>query len=385
VTADGGAQRRLIHVITPGDHYSPSTGSATVSVVHGLSAARPSGTLRPAVVVAKGTYPDRYDSADIVEFPQRAAHRWDRYTDALRSRLGATRSRARERYRAALEDQAAWDPAYVIGHNAVQLIPSIDAQRHVPVLYAHNDLLRTYTKRESSESLSQVSVIVAVSSYLADQLHSSLPRHLRDRVAVVVNGVDAVAFARPARATGQRLEVSFLGRMVPDKGADVLIEALALLDRDDIHATVIGSQGFDPLARPSRYELALRRTAAPLGPRVEFLPFQSRPRVTRLLGNADVAVVPSRWPEPCSLTVLEGMAAGAAVIASDIGGIPEASGGAALLVPPDDAEALADALAALADDRAELHRLQVASQRRARERDWSVVASELAVVLNQRA
>ena len=384
MTADGGAQRRLIHVITPGDHYSPSTGSATVSVVHGLSAARPSGTLRPAVVVAKGTYPDRYDSADIVEFPQRAAHRWDRYTDALRSRLGATRSRARERYRAALEDQATWDPAYVIGHNAVQLIPSIDAQRHVPVLYAHNDLLRTYTKRESSESLSRVSVIVAVSSYLADQLRSSLPRHLRDRVAVVVNGVDAAAFARPARATGQRLEVSFLGRMVPDKGADVLIGACPSGPRRH-PCDGYRFSGLRPVGAAVRYELALRRTAAPLGPRVEFLPFQSRPRVTRLLGNADVAVVPSRWPEPCSLTVLEGMAAGAAVIASDIGGIPEASGGAALLVPPDDAAALAEALAALADDRAELHRLQVASQGRARERDWSVVASELAAVLNQRA
>lgn len=53
-----------------------------------------------------------------------------------------------------------------------------------------------------------------------------------------------------------------------------------------------------------------------------------------VLRTADVVVVPSRWAEPFALTALEGMAAGAAVVASDIGGIPEAVGTAGILVPP---------------------------------------------------
>jgi glycosyltransferase involved in cell wall biosynthesis len=83
------------------------------------------------------------------------------------------------------------------------------------------------------------------------------------------------------------------------------------------------------------------------------------------------------------LTVLEGMAAGAAVIASDIGGIPEACGGAATLVAPGDERALADAVSALADDEPGLRRLQRAARERALQRDWRVVAAELDGLLDR--
>ena len=381
----GKVPRRLIHVITPGDHYSPSTGSATVSVVHGLSAATPADCPRPAVVVAKGTYPDRYDSAEVIEFSQRSTRRSDRYFDVVRSKVGASRSRAQDRYRAAVLDQGSWEPAFVIGHNAVQLIPSIDSDRHVPVLYAHNDLLRSYSRREAAATLGNAASIVAVSSYLADRLRSSLPIGLRDRVDVVANGVDVAAFDAPPRSSRGILQVAFLGRMVPDKGADVLVDALARLDRADITATIIGSEGFDPRAAPSAFERAVRQASAPLGSRIRFLPFQTRPRVAQLLAQADVVVVPSRWPEPFALTVLEGMASGAAVIASDIGGIPEACGDAGILVPPGDVDALAQALADLAGDENELRRRQSAARERARLRDWTVVAGELQVALARRA
>lgn len=380
-----GGSRRLIHVITPGDHFSPSTGSATVSVVHGLSAANPPGRPRPAVVVAEGTYADRYDSADVIEYAQRATRRSDRYVDLALSKLGAGRRRARERYRAALTGQEDWDPGFVIGHNAVQLIPSVDAHRHVPVLYAHNDLLRTYSRREAAATLGPASAIIAVSSYLADRLRSSLPLGLRDRVQVVANGVDVAAFDAPDRPSGRPLQVAFLGRMVREKGADVLVQALTLLNRPDIQTRIIGSEGFDPRSVPSAFERMLRQAAAPLGDRIEFLPFQPRAEVIGLLAAADVVVVPSRWPEPFALTVLEGMASGAAVIASDIGGIPEACGGAGILVAPGDARALADALAALADDEHELRDLQRTGVERAQARDWRVAAGELDAILRSRA
>jgi glycosyltransferase involved in cell wall biosynthesis len=260
-------------------------------------------------------------------------------------------------------------------------MPAVDARRHVPVLYAHNDLLRSYSRREAAGALDHASAIIAVSSYLADRLQSALPSALRDRVAVVCNGVDVEAFAAPSRESRGRLEVALVGRMVPEKGADVLVEALLRLNRDDIRATIIGSQGFDPGSALSDYERTLRRSAAPLGSRVEFLPFQPRARVAQLLSSADVVVVPSRWPEPFALTVLEGMAAGAAVVASDIGGISEACGGAGLLVPPGDADVLAQALASLADDEPGLRGMQFAARERALQRDWRIVARELDGVL----
>lgn len=86
---------RLIHVITPGDHFSPRTGSAIPTVVDGLSRATPSGQPRPAVLVARGTYPDRYDSADAIEYTRPRPHNRDRYVDAGLSRLGLPRVMAR--------------------------------------------------------------------------------------------------------------------------------------------------------------------------------------------------------------------------------------------------------------------------------------------------
>ena len=69
------------------------------------------------------------------------------------------------------------------------------------------------------------------------------------------------------------------------------------------------------------------------------------------------------------------------MVASDIGGIPEAAGGAALLVPPRDPDALAVALDSLAEDEPRRLRLVRASLERARARDWHVVGRELVLAL----
>lgn len=59
---------RQVHVITPGDHFSPRTGSAIPTVVHGLREGIPASEARPSVVVRRDTYTDRYDSVDIIKF-----------------------------------------------------------------------------------------------------------------------------------------------------------------------------------------------------------------------------------------------------------------------------------------------------------------------------
>ena len=83
------------HLITPGDHYSPGTGSAVPTVVHGLSAATPAEEPLPAVLVARGTYPDRYPSAQAIEYPLIAPRRHDRYADLALGRVGLGRPGAR--------------------------------------------------------------------------------------------------------------------------------------------------------------------------------------------------------------------------------------------------------------------------------------------------
>ncbi|GAA1763709.1 glycosyltransferase family 4 protein [Agromyces humatus] len=375
--------REIIHLITPGDHYSPSTGSAIPTVVHGLSRARTAGTPEPSVLVARGTYPDRYRSARAIEYEQaspwpleRVAPR--RIVDAALAVLGMPRLVVRRTFRPAFADQGSWSPSVVLCHNAPQAIPLVDHRRHVPVLYAHNNLLRSYSRAESARVLRHVRLIVCVSGSLADEMKEHLPTSMHARVVVVHNGVDTSAFQRaPGRDHDRPLQVAFVGRMLREKGAGVVIDAFRRLDRDDLRLRIVGSDGFDANAALTGFELELRRAAAPLGDRVEFTPFVPREQVVRILGESDIVVVPSTWREPFALTALEGMAAGAAVVASDIGGIPETVRGAGILVPPGDAGALAAALDELARDPEVLRRTAAAGRVRATEFDWSRAARRL--------
>lgn len=380
VNVDGSGQgRREVHVVTPGDHFSPRTGSAVPTVVHGLASV---AARRPAVLVASGTYPERYASAEVLEYaPVAEPGRAWRYADAGLGRLGAPRVGARRPLRATLTAQEEWPPSVVVAHNAPQLVPLVD-RRHVPVLYAHNDLLRSYGAAEVRRTVGRAAAVVCVSTFLGDRVRGQLGDGLAGRVAVVRNGVDVETFhPRRQPRDDDELRLLFVGRVIPEKGAHVLVEALARLGRPDVRATVVGSRGFDAAAGPSGYEQSLRARAAALGDRVTFLPFQERPRVAALMRDADVVVVPSVWAEPSGLTVLEGMASGAAVVASAVGGIPELAGDAATLVPPDDAGQLAEAIEHLADDRAALGRSRAGAREHAEASSWTRARRELDEVL----
>lgn len=365
-----------IHALTPGDHFSPLTGSAIATVVDGLSQhTQP----RPRVLVARGTYSDRYGSADVIEYELRkaphGAPRSVRGLDVLMGSAGLPRPWARAVYAQALESQESWQPSIVMAHNAPQMVPVVRG-KHFAVLYAHNDLLGWYNKREARRVLGGVEKIVSVSQFTAEQLADKIPS-FSDRIRVVHNGVDVERFAPRSRSDSERLRVGFLGRVIESKGAHVLLEALCRLRRDDIEAVIIGSSGFDPGGRLSPYEQELRGKAAGVAGGVRFLPFQARRVLPEVLGSLDVLVVPSVWPEPFGLTVLEGMASGLAVVASNVGGIPEASAGAAWLVSPGHVEELAEALEALVESPDKVKELGDRGRERALSRTWRHAATDL--------
>lgn len=363
-----------VHVITPGDHFSPLTGSAIPTVVDGLARASLGDGARPhRVLVERGTFAPRYDSAEVEEYaplsrPSHAVSSSDRLTGFV---LG-TRPREQFAMRRVGASQNSWEPSVVLAHNLVQLVPSINTERHRPVLYAHNQLLRYYTKRASGRVLKDVVAIVCVSQFLADQTAARLPQSLQGAVSAVGNGVDCGQFyPREGKPDGEGLLVGFVGRTIPDKGPDVLVSAVALLGRKDIRAVIVGNAGFDAEARPSTYEIDMRKCVRQADVNVDFIPFVNRLQLPDLLRTFDVLVVPSRWEEPWSLAVVEGLASGLPVVASDIGGIPEAAGGAALLVPPGDTRALANALEWLATDPAARGRIGHGARRHALDHDWA--------------
>jgi glycosyltransferase involved in cell wall biosynthesis len=156
-----------------------------------------------------------------------------------------------------------------------------------------------------------------------------------------------------------------VGRLCAVKGQRDAIAALPLLGRADVTLLLAG----EDIEGGGAYLDALERQASQLGvrDRVRFL--GRRDDVPALLAAADALVLPS-WQEGLPLVVLEAMAAGVPVVATSVGGTPEAvvDGETGLLVPPRDVPALTAAIDTLLDDPERARRLGEAGRRRVRER-----------------
>lgn len=152
---------------------------------------------------------------------------------------------------------------------------------------------------------------------------------------VLFNGVELTRFARHLHGS-REAAVLFLGRHEPRKGLGVLLDAFSELSATTDTATLwIAGAGPETDSLKARY---------PESGRIRWLGVLSDEEVTRRLSAAAVLCAPSLGGESFGMVLVEAMAAGAAVVASDIPGYRDAAGGHARLVPPNDASALAAAL-----------------------------------------
>ncbi|WP_432561084.1 glycosyltransferase family 4 protein [Kineococcus sp. SYSU DK003] len=145
----------------------------------------------------------------------------------------------------------------------------------------------------------------------------------------------------------------FVGRLVPEKGVHLLVEAVKLLRSTGrlppVRVLIVGSAAFGTDTETA-YSRGLRRSAHEVSDVVEFVGFVPPTELSRFYCGADVFVGPSTWAEPAGRTFAEAMAHAVPVIASDVGGIPEtvAAGGAGVLLPsPPSATDLAEAISRL--------------------------------------
>jgi glycosyltransferase involved in cell wall biosynthesis len=194
--------------------------------------------------------------------------------------------------------------------------------------------------------LSQASSVITVSEALRDRVADlGVPA---DRIRVQHNGVDGDRFhIRDRREARKHLELSpdrrlicFVGNLVPEKGVDVLIDALARLrdaGDDCTDLALVGAGGALETLRKQVQSLHLE-------PRVRFCGRRSHEEISAWLSASDVFCLPSRR-EGCPNVVLEALASGRPVVASRVGGLPElVRPENGLLAPADDSRALANAL-----------------------------------------
>jgi glycosyltransferase involved in cell wall biosynthesis len=190
-------------------------------------------------------------------------------------------------------------------------------------------------------------------------------------IEVISNGAVEIAVIPSSRRTGPGLRILTVSRLIARKGLDTLITALARLQHPDLSLDIAG----DGPIRASLEHLAVSMGVAD---RVRFHGFLDPRDLARLRAQADIFVLAS-VAESCSMALLEAMAAGLPLIATNVGGTIELveHGYNGLLVDPHNADALVAALETLARDPAQRQRFAAANRLLVRERfSWNSIARQ---------
>jgi glycosyltransferase involved in cell wall biosynthesis len=228
--------------------------------------------------------------------------------------------------------------------------------------------------------LSGADAVVTTSRWSRDRLIElhALPA---DRLHVAEPGVQPAELAT-GTATGEALLT--VAAVIPDKGQDLLLDALTTIPDLSWHWVCVGSPDRDP-----SFAEALRRRSREhgLADRVLFAGTATGADLDRAYAEADLMVLASR-AETYGMVVTEALARGVPVVATEVGGVTEALGhGSAgthpgLLVPAEDPAALADALRSWLTDAELRARLRLlARERRESLRGWSATTSVIAGVV----
>ena len=197
------------------------------------------------------------------------------------------------------------------------------------------------TRFRVPEKVRAAAFVACISDYARSQLMKLVEPEQWGKLRIVHCGIDASVFTPgERRGTGGALRVLCVGRLVADKGQELLVRAAAGME--DVELVLVGDG-------PSRE--TLERVASDLGARVQFAGAVGQDRIVELYRSADVFCLPS-FAEGVPVVLMEAMACELPVVTTRIMGIPELveDGRTGLLVAPGRADALAEALGRLAAD-----------------------------------
>ena len=260
--------------------------------------------------------------------------------------------------------------------NCSQFVPIIRAfnPKIKIVLHMHNDWLTQLDHAVVERRLRQVNLFIGCSEYITNKLKISFPK-FASRCHTIHNGVDDKHFDSSKNHTKNNKcdakRLLFVGRVSPEKGVDVLLDAFNKVVGcyPEAQLKIVGSQSLASIesaiamSDDSQSDLASFYSGTYFSHLQEKLSSSAANQVTftgnvlnlKLLShyqNADVFILPSVWDEPFGMTLIEAMAVGVPVVATQVGGVKEIvkEGKTGLLVERGDASALAEAILHLLSD-----------------------------------
>ncbi len=285
--------------------------------------------------------------------------------------------------------------------NLSQFVPIIRAFNPTAkiVLHMHCEWLTQLDPEVIVRRLEKVDAVAGCSEYIIEKIRHRFPQ-FADRCWTIYNGVD-VDRCRPkdTKERGTAKRILFVGRVSPDKGVHILLEAFEKIAREDpqVQLDIVGPRAAPPVAYIFRlsddpkvaglaslchrdYMTHLREQLPPgMNERVSFCEAVPHGAMSERYAMADIYVQPS-LTEAFGMPVAEAMAAGVPVVGTRVGGIPEIvqDGITGRLVESGDSGALAEAILELLRD--ENLRRSMATSARARAVElfsWEVITTDL--------
>ena len=191
--------------------------------------------------------------------------------------------------------------------------------RHPNKTYGPADVERRVTL---SRSLEAADAIVVVSDYMRTLLHDAAP-HLDARLRLLSRPIRDLGKLRPRQRTrpDEPAVITYAGRITAEKGLAVVIEALGAAQSAAPVELRIAGVIEDPIYWSHCQEQSAVATQERHGLTITYLGHLDYDATDELFRQSDIVTVPSRWPEPLGAVALEAMSAGAAVVASSVGGL----------------------------------------------------------------
>ena len=190
-------------------------------------------------------------------------------------------------------------------------------------LHFHNDprdMKGSKTPKQRVNIASKASAVYFVSQYIKNCFLEGINQSF-ENLHVLPNAIERKLINKPIK----RKEIIFVGRLVPEKGCHIYIDAIRklVLKYPDWNFKIIGANKAGQINLKTNYEKKIIKDFESLGSNVKYLGFIKNDKVQLYLQKSSILVIPSIWQEPSGLIALEGLANANAIIASKVGGMAE--------------------------------------------------------------